>query len=808
MQINLYSKESSITLQLNWLHQFQFAGFYMAIEKGFYKEKGLHVNIIEFNNNQTMNNVTQRKIDFAIGNSSLIIDSYSNAQIAILMPIFQSSPSILITTNQKIKTLKDFRNKKIMITDDELNSISTTAMLRTSGLTKDDYKTVPHSFDLNDLIEKKIDAMASYISNEPYLLNKKNIYFKIFNPKDFNFDFYGDILYTSHNLIKTNPILVSEFYNASKKGWIYAFEHIEESAQIIYEKYNTQNKTLEHLIFEGNELKKLAFDKDKKFGKFNLQKINKIIDIYKLFNVLPPNYKLTNLIDPMGLTKKHVHMGILPRRNNDKAISKWEKTMEYLNKQNPNYFFHAVQLSYENIENAIKNKEIDYVLTDTMSYIKFEDKYSVEKILTLENLDLYTNKSIKRLGSVIFTKSNRNDINALKDIQNKRFGAVHKNSFGGWVIAQKELYDNRIILNTKNISFLKTAENVVYNVLNKKIDVGTIRTDILEKMSIENKINLKDIKILSPKKYDNFPYLVSTQLYPEWPLSKLKDSSEELSLKIIKSLLTLKHGSKINQEAQIYGWTIPINYAKVNHLLNELQLPPYNGKKLTFKSFYKKYQIQFVIVTFLFILVFAGLIYTKKMNNYLKEFNKQLEQKVQERTEELSQINIKLKHLANTDELTKISNRRNLFKKIAQYIKIAKRNQTPLFYASLDIDFFKNVNDTYGHLVGDEVLKHFTNTVQKNLRESDIFGRVGGEEFGICLQNTSWKGAKIITDKIKYTIEKNPYIDKNNNKIYITVSIGVAKYDIKFSMSDLIFTADNALYKAKEKGRNQVVFYN
>jgi diguanylate cyclase (GGDEF)-like protein len=187
----------------------------------------------------------------------------------------------------------------------------------------------------------------------------------------------------------------------------------------------------------------------------------------------------------------------------------------------------------------------------------------------------------------------------------------------------------------------------------------------------------------------------------------------------------------------------------------------------------------------------------------LKNFNKLLEEKVNERTQELHKINKKLKLLANTDELTSIDNRRHFFHKINEYIKLAKRNLTPLTYLSLDIDHFKRVNDTYGHQVGDEILKLFTTSVKNSLREIDLFGRVGGEEFAVCLQNTPIEGAKIIAEKIRKNVQKNFYMHKGE-EIHITVSIGMAQYDFTCKLNQLMKKADDAMYAAKKNGRNRI----
>jgi len=168
-------------------------------------------------------------------------------------------------------------------------------------------------------------------------------------------------------------------------------------------------------------------------------------------------------------------------------------------------------------------------------------------------------------------------------------------------------------------------------------------------------------------------------------------------------------------------------------------------------------------------------------------------------------LNAKLKELANTDELTRIDNRRHFLLMGTQYFHASKRNGTELHMLSLDIDFFKRVNDEYGHAMGDEVLKYFCHTIKETIRESDIFGRIGGEEFCICIQNTTLEGAITLAEKIRERIQATTAIVNNKELPKITVSIGISslkKGDNE--IFDIIRRSDEALYRAKRNGRNQV----
>ena len=169
-----------------------------------------------------------------------------------------------------------------------------------------------------------------------------------------------------------------------------------------------------------------------------------------------------------------------------------------------------------------------------------------------------------------------------------------------------------------------------------------------------------------------------------------------------------------------------------------------------------------------------------------------------------------LKH-ATLDALTGFYNRRQLEERTKQEIASARRQKTPLCAIMTDIDFFKKVNDTYGHAVGDLVLKTVSKVMRSQLREYDIAGRYGGEEFVILLPFTKIEEAKMVAERLRKSIE-NKFIDiskinpdAQEKEIHVTISLGVYQLKDGDKEQDLISNADKALYKAKETGRNKVV---
>lgn len=155
--------------------------------------------------------------------------------------------------------------------------------------------------------------------------------------------------------------------------------------------------------------------------------------------------------------------------------------------------------------------------------------------------------------------------------------------------------------------------------------------------------------------------------------------------------------------------------------------------------------------------------------------------------------------LTLNDTLTNIGNRRFFDQKLKEYITLSERYNTPFSLMVLDIDFFKKINDRYGHDIGDKVLMDFSNLIKNSLREGDIFARVGGEEFSILLPLTTKDKAYSLAQKLREIVEES------NGITPITVSIGLVQYE-KGDDTQLVFKrADAVLYKAKETGRNKVV---
>ena len=178
------------------------------------------------------------------------------------------------------------------------------------------------------------------------------------------------------------------------------------------------------------------------------------------------------------------------------------------------------------------------------------------------------------------------------------------------------------------------------------------------------------------------------------------------------------------------------------------------------------------------------------------QIKEKLEAEVRKRTQE---IEAQLR----TDHLTQVGNRRFVMEKLDDEVKRSERYGNRLTVLFIDIDYFKKINDTYGHDIGDQVLRKIANELQKETRDIDALGRFGGEEFLVLLPETSQQGAFVIAERMCARIKSCNFEDIDPN-LKISVSIGVAERGAEEAPQDLTRRADEALYQAKHRGRNQV----
>jgi diguanylate cyclase (GGDEF)-like protein len=513
----LVSAMDKVTLQLQWKHSFQFAGYYMAKEKGYFSEAGLDVTFKEAGDGiNPVNEVVSGKAQYGIGTSSIMVDKAKGSPVVVLGVIFQNSPQMLIGRaktgeSQYRHKLSDYKNEKFWL---EPNTEELTALLKQEQFDLSNIMNAEGNA-LNKFLKKEANVIIGYSIYEPYFLQKEHIPYKIFHPRNYGLDFYGDNLFTTEYELKNHQNRSLAFLDAIKKGWSYALKNKEETIKLISEKY-APNLEEEFLYFESSEIDVLMKDNLVPIGFMNKERWDNIANIYKKYNLIPEDFS-----------------------------------------------------------------------TDKFFYI--------------------TN---------------------------------------------------------------------------------------------ENSETIKELRI----------YLI--------------------------------------------------------------------------------------IVSILLFLAIFNIGYVKKLNQRLRTTNDKLEE-----------ANKKLNYVASHDVLTGLPNRVMFFEHVKKGIALAKRNSTKVALMFIDLDKFKPINDTYGHYVGDILLKEVGKRLTTSIRETDTAGRIGGDEFVIFLTNLNDSESAInVAKKINEKIHE-PFI-VNGKDMFISVSIGIAIYpDHTLSEENLTKYSDAAMYKAKYGGKEKIVMY-
>lgn len=172
-----------------------------------------------------------------------------------------------------------------------------------------------------------------------------------------------------------------------------------------------------------------------------------------------------------------------------------------------------------------------------------------------------------------------------------------------------------------------------------------------------------------------------------------------------------------------------------------------------------------------------------------------------------AQLLKEVQELTLIDQLTGAYNRRYFDLYLEKAIPVGERAELPIQLILLDIDYFKRINDMYGHILGDKVLKQLVEVIKGTIRVSDDLVRLGGEEFAVLVPQTTTEGCVLIAERLRHAVETANFVYKDT-KVDVTISIGISKYEKGTSKTHLIEQADMALYQAKKNGRNQVVVKN
>lgn len=745
--LSAYSKPQlkDISVQLKWKHNFEYVGFYMAIEKGYYKEAGLNVELKELDSN------TKRDANYNVLRSASLIDISKGEDIVYLFAIYQSNPLVLLADkSSNIKTIKDIKNRKIMGTKTQLQDASLASLLAIEDIKEDEVEFVKPSFDVSDLLNGKTDLMIAFVSNEPFTLKELGGTPIIFDAKDYGFDFYNNIVSTTREYLLNNPDEVRKFKQATIKGYEYAFSRLGESIDLVYKKYNSLHKSKKALIYEANELKKLAYYKTEQLGTITKNRLEKSYYAYRLLGLIHDNIDINNIIykdvkKDIKLTKKE--KTYLQNKKDIKVCSdpnwlpfdKMDENGNYIgisadylkliSKFLDTKMLHVKASSWAMALNLAKDRKCDIITSvsstaERKKYLNFTTPYA-------------------KFPLVIATKIEIPFIDNLGDLSGKKVGIVPGSAFAKSI---KNSIPSIKIIDIKNISdgLEKVSNGAIFALI-----------DTLPSIAFE----------LQAKRYQNIK--ISGKAYGDWEISMGVRNDDEILLDVLQKA--------INSVTMAQNRSILNNWISVKY------------ESSTNYSLAIKVAIVFIILTILMVLWLKKL---NSLNNRLQLANKKIDEK-----------NRILDTLATTDKLTNIYNRLKLDDILENELDRNKRYQNGLGVCILDIDNFKVINDTYGHQIGDQILVKIAQILKLNTRKTDFVGRWGGEEFLIICLAVDEENLYKLIEKIRQDI-KNYKFPKTK---ILTASFGITIYQENDSLKTITKRADDALYEAKNKGRDRVV---
>jgi PAS domain S-box len=320
-----------------------------------------------------------------------------------------------------------------------------------------------------------------------------------------------------------------------------------------------------------------------------------------------------------------ITIGVLVGDSHTRPFTRLNGTDNYLSSKMPEFTFNIVPLDFKSMQDGISSGEIDFVVVDPATYVTLEASNGISIIATMETVtylppDYVDQDATSFLGSVIFTKNDREDIENLADTTGLSFLVVETPSKEGWWLAKREFTEHRIIPESDfgSIAFKKNPEDIVDPVLNGDYDVGILPSGVLERMYMKGQIDLDDLKVIHSQTYGDYPFLVSTRLYPGWVIAKSPQTSKSISERVSVSLLSMPFSTSSNSGiGDVAGWTVPQDYSPVVQCLRDINEGPFKDK-IDLMATLERMKYFLLGILFLLIIAAVSVFYVNNLNSKLE----------------------------------------------------------------------------------------------------------------------------------------------------------------------------------------------
>jgi len=736
------AESQKVTVQLEWKFQFEFAGFIAAREKGFYREAGLDVELIEYQSGMDpLGRIMRGEVDYGVHNSSIVIDDGEVQPSVILATYLQRSPLVLVT-RPDIESPSDLEGRTIMGTSHELANSSLALLLAHFYISKDNAQFVEHTFNIDDFVAGKVDVMTAFRSNQLFELNRQGIDYNVLDPADYGFVTNAVSVISARDTVMADPDQARRFVEATNRGWVYALEHAEEVIDLIVEHYSDA-KSKDALRFEAAATRELMLLDFFPVGAVSQELIDRSYKQLKragLITVEGREHQLTLdevlKIDEGANPLEFAQLNRLRERGKIQlCVSADRRPIEELRNGlhqgivadlMAEHVLPHMPVPLEATPLPMDAQRVDVLLAEQCDVITAisETRALTEKIALTE--------PYMRLPLVMATATDTLFIEDLTEVSGRPIGIPANSAIRGLL---EQRYGNAL-----NLIDVPDAQSGLSRVVSGNL-FGYI--DVLQVLA--NQISSSFAAQLK----------VSARVPDELSLrfGVRRDDPELLAI-FERLALSLSHDEALQQRV-IQKW---------------VTITPESGIRP--ETLFRGIGIALLVLA-------AMLLHYFRLRKYSR------------RMEELS----------IRDPLTKLYNRMRSDEVLQDCFERFKRYGERTGLIMIDVDHFKQVNDQFGHQVGDQVLIQFASIIQKSIRVTDVACRWGGEEFLVICPHLDGDETARVANKVLDVVRHYnfPVVNK------VTASMGVAAFTTGQSLEQVIRLVDDRLYEAKRSGRNRIV---
>ncbi|MFW5450285.1 MAG: EAL domain-containing protein [Methylophagaceae bacterium] len=857
-----------VKLQLKWTHQFQFAGYYAAKEQGYYASEGLDVVFLErLVGTDPVAEVTSGTAEYGIGSSGLLLDYANGAPIKAIAAIFQHNPLVFFSKKSSgITQPSEMKGQRVMFDTQAEEQAPLKSLLMDAGLTQNDFISLKHTHNLDELSNNTVDVISGYLSSGLHYYAAQGIDVNVINPQDYGIDFYGDIIFTSTQELTKNPDRVHRFLRASLKGWEYALSHQEELVQLIHKKY--PNKfSLDTLRNEANETEKLISANIIPLGDILSRRLQREMEVYSQLN-LSRNISTKDIDDfifnlPHKIRFSHYETTWLNEHPNLRFVGDPHWLPYEAFDENGDY----IGIVAEHIKLIENHSGIKFNIVPTSTWQESVQKVrSGEVDIISETTDSVLSEKLSftkpyHFSPIVMVMRKEQDyIDGIKQIKNKKIALVRDY---GYTRQITQAYPNIKFHWFNNVeqalaavssgrvdALLATLTHASYQI--PKFAVPNIHIVGKTEFQIELALGVKKqyaplIPILN-RAFDSISEEKRKQIFNQWGEAPHTETiNYRLILQITAGLLlllfivlywnrTLRKQIKAREliQEELKKLSLAVEYSPNAVMITDKNiLIEYINPKFTEITGFSADDVigkkpslfnRVKSMPELWDTLLSGKEWREEIESIKKDGTAYWARQsivpisnnigdithfvsMHEDITESKRINEEISHRASHDMLTGLINRSEFEHRLTRVVDTSKKDFTTHALCFLDLDQFKIVNDTSGHVAGDELLRQLGTLLRSHIRQRDTLARIGGDEFAILMEHCGADQASRAAEAVRKLIE-NFQFDWEDRSYRIGVSIGVALITNSTKDStEALKHADLACYTAKDHGRNRVHIY-